>query len=85
MQPGKGKITINGQPFRDYLCRATLATVVMQPLMAVDGEKSYDIKINAHGGGLTGQAGAIRLGISRALLGVNQDYASVLKQKRFSY
>ena len=49
MQPGKGKITINGQPFRDYLCRATLATV-MQPLMAVDGEKSYDIKINAHGG-----------------------------------
>ena len=43
MQPGKGKITINGQPFRDYLCRATLATVVMQPLMAVDGEKSYDI------------------------------------------
>ena len=83
MQPGKGKITINGQPFRDYLCRATLATVVMQPLMAVDGEKSYDIKINAHGGGLTGQAGAIRLGISRALLGVNQDYASVLKQRGF--
>tara|TARA_B100000945_G_C20047529_1_gene441957 strand:- start:187 stop:579 length:393 start_codon:yes stop_codon:yes gene_type:complete len=83
MEPGKGKITINGQPFRDYLCRATLATVVMQPLMAVDGEKSYDIKINAHGGGLTGQAGAIRLGISRALLGVNQDYASVLKQRGF--
>ena len=83
MQPGKGKITINGQLFRDYLCRATLATVVMQPLMAVDGEKSYDIKINAHGGGLTGQAGAIRLGISRALLGVNQDYASVLKQRGF--
>ena len=83
MHPGKGKITINGQPFRDYLCRATLATVVMQPLMAVDGEKSYDIKINAHGGGLTGQAGAIRLGISRALLGVNQDYASVLKQRGF--
>ena len=83
MHPGKGKITINGQPFRDYLCRATLATVVMQPLMAVDGEKSYDIKINAHGGGLTGQAGAIRLGISRALLGVNQDYASVLEQRGF--
>lgn len=83
MEPGKGKITINGQPFRDYLCRATLATVVMQPLVAVDGEKSFDIKINAHGGGLTGQAGAIRLGISRALLGVNQDYASVLKQRGF--
>tara|TARA_Y100000996_G_scaffold150416_1_gene115855 strand:- start:107 stop:499 length:393 start_codon:yes stop_codon:yes gene_type:complete len=83
MEPGKGKITINGQPFRDYLCRETLATVVMQPLVEVDGEKSFDIKINAHGGGLTGQAGAIRLGISRALLGVNQDYTSVLKQRGF--
>ena len=51
--------------------------------MAVDAEKSYDIKINAQGGGLTGQGGAIRLGISRALLGVNQDYASVLKQRGF--
>ena len=74
---------MNGQPFRDYLCRETLATVVMQPLVAVESEKAYDININVNGGGLTGQAGAIRLGISRALLGVNGDFRAVLKEKGF--
>jgi len=83
MAPGKGEITVNGQPFKDYLCRATLATVVMQPLVAVESEKSYTININVKGGGLTGQAGAIRLGISRALLGVNDDFRAVLKEKGF--
>ena len=83
MTPGKGNISVNGQPFRDYLCRETLATVVMQPLIAVEDEKSYNIKINVNGGGLTGQAGAIRLGISRALLGVNDDYRPILKEKGF--
>ena len=48
----------------------------MQPLVAIDSAKSYDIKINVKGGGLTGQAGAIRLGISRALLNVNKDFRS---------
>ncbi|MBH09985.1 MAG: 30S ribosomal protein S9 [Candidatus Marinimicrobia bacterium] len=83
MVSGKGDITVNGKPFRDYLCRATLATVVMQPLVAVQGEKDYNIKINVRGGGLTGQAGAIRLGISRALLNMSDDYRSVLKEKGF--
>tara|TARA_B100000029_G_scaffold153250_2_gene148438 strand:- start:7849 stop:8241 length:393 start_codon:yes stop_codon:yes gene_type:complete len=83
LTPGKGKIQVNGQPFRDYLCRETLATVVMQPLVAVESEKAYDININVNGGGLTGQAGAIRLGISRALLGVNGDFRAVLKEKGF--
>ena len=83
MTPGKGTISVNGQPFRDYLCRETLATVVMQPLVAVESEKSYNIKINVNGGGLTGQAGAIRLGISRALLGVNDDFRAILKAKGF--
>ena len=83
MSPGKGTISVNGQPFRDYLCRETLATVVMQPLVAVEGEKSYNIKINVNGGGLTGQAGAIRLGISRALLGVNDDFRAILKAKGY--
>ena len=55
----------------------------MQPLVAVEGEKAYDIEINVNGGGLTGQAGAIRLGISRALLDVNIDYRSILKEKGF--
>ena len=80
---GKGEIKVNGQPFRDYLCRDTLATIVLQPLIAVDGEKAYNIDINVNGGGLTGQAGAIRLGISRALLGVNNSFRSILKEQGF--
>ena len=83
LSPGKGDIKVNGESFRDYLCRDSLATIVMQPLVAVEGEKAYDIEINVNGGGLTGQAGAIRLGISRALLDVNSEYRSVLKEKGY--
>ena len=83
LSPGKGDIKVNGEPYRDYLCRESLATIVMQPLVAVEGEKAYDIEINVNGGGLTGQAGAIRLGISRALLDVNNEYRSVLKEKGY--
>tara|TARA_B110000014_G_C19889189_1_gene460092 strand:+ start:313 stop:705 length:393 start_codon:yes stop_codon:yes gene_type:complete len=83
MKPGKGEILVNGKPFKNYLCRDTLATIVLQPLVAVEGEKAYNININVNGGGLTGQAGAIRLGISRALLGVNADYRPILKEKGF--
>ena len=83
LTPGKGNIKVNGQSFKDYLCRDTLATIVLQPLVAVEGEKSYNIEVNVNGGGLTGQAGAIRLGISRALLGVSSDYRTVLKEKGF--
>tara|TARA_X000001036_G_scaffold35542_1_gene28867 strand:+ start:1325 stop:1717 length:393 start_codon:yes stop_codon:yes gene_type:complete len=83
LSPGKGEIKVNGESFRDYLCRDTLATIVMQPLVAVEGEKAYDINVNVSGGGLTGQAGAIRLGISRALLDVDSDFRSILKEKGF--
>ena len=83
LSPGKGDIKVNGESFRDYLCRDSLATIVMQPLVAVEGEKAFDIEINVNGGGLAGQAGAIRLGISRALLDVNSEYRSVLKEKGY--
>ena len=83
LSPGKGDIKVNGESYRNYLCRDSLATIVMQPLVAVQGEKAYDIEINVNGGGLTGQAGAIRLGISRALLDVNNEYRSILKEKGY--
>ena len=83
LAPGKGEITVNGSPFKKYLCRDTLATIVMQPLVATENIKSFSIKINVKGGGLTGQAGAIRLGIARALLQVNKDFRPILKSKGF--
>ena len=80
---GKGDISINGQSFKDYLCRETLAKIVMQPLVALNEEKAFNIIVNVSGGGLTGQAGAIRLGISRALSKVNNSHRSILKEKGF--
>jgi len=83
LSSGKGKILINSQPYSDYLGRPTLATIVRQPLEAVGDVKGYDIKVNVYGGGLTGQAGAIRLGIARALLKVNEDFRTPLRQAGF--
>ena len=74
MSPGKGNITVNGRSFDDYLCRGPLAMVVTQPLSAVDSLESYDIKAQVKGGGLSGQAGALRLGIARALVQINEDF-----------
>ncbi len=83
LTPGKGNILINKRPMDEYLRRAPLMTVVRQPLVEVDLESDYDVKINVKGGGLTGQAGAIRLGIARALLQVNVDFRTPLKQAGF--
>ena len=83
MSPGKGEILINGRPFKDYLCRESLAIVVTQPLDLLDQRNSYDIKVNVNGGGTSGQASAIRLGISRALNEVSDDFRPALKQAGF--
>ena len=83
LSSGKGKITVNGKDFRKYLCRETLANVVLEPLEAIDKIEAYDFNINVRGGGLTGQAGAIRLGIARALIEENIDYRSLLKPGGF--
>ncbi len=83
VSPGKGNIIINGKPYLDHICRDSLGIVIKQPLVAVDGESAYDVNVTVHGGGLTGQAGAIRLGISRALLHVNDDFRSTLKEKGY--
>ncbi|QWB96315.1 30S ribosomal protein S9 [Mycoplasmatota bacterium] len=76
---GKGTFTINGRPFEEYIPSAATRLDVLQPLALTENEEKYDISVNVNGGGLTGQAGAIRLGITRALLEVNPDLRSVLK------
>ena len=78
--PGKGQITINGRPFVDYVPNGAVRLDVLQPLTLTGTETSYDIIVNVCGGGITGQAGAIRHGITRALLEVNPEYRSVLKK-----
>ena len=79
MSPGKGNININGINVKDYMPRESLVTVIKQPLVAVEQDKGYDINVNVNGGGLSGQSGAIRLGISRALINANPDYRPLLK------
>ena len=79
LSSGKGNIKINGRDYKEYLCRESLANVVLEPLNAIDKVGAYDFNISVKGGGLTGQAGAIRLAIARALLKENVDFHSVLK------
>ena len=77
--PGKGNIEINGINVDKYVPRKSLATIIRQPLNILDKIKDYDISVNVKGGGLSGQAGAIRLGISRALILVDPENRSSLK------
>ena len=77
--PGKGKIEVNGVDVDNYVPRESLATIIKQPLNILDKIKEYDISVNVKGGGLSGQAGAIRLGISRALILIDPKNRPVLK------
>ena len=83
ISPGKGDIIINGKPFKDYICRESLAIVVTQALDLTDQRDSYNVTVNVKGGGLSGQAGAMRLGIARALNDVSADFRSPLKAAGF--
>jgi len=76
---GKGNITVNKRAFEDYFTTATLQYKVMQPLALTDNEGVFDIKVNVFGGGITGQAEAIRLAISRAMCELNEEHRLVLK------
>jgi len=80
MKPGKGEITINRRTMGDYLLRETSKMVVMQPLRLTENADKWDIKINVIGGGLNGQAGAIRHAISKALAAQDPEYRSTLKK-----
>lgn len=76
---GKGNITINGREFDNYFTTETLKYKVKQPLKLAEKEDSLDIKVNVFGGGITGQAEAIRLGISRALVAMDEEVKPTLK------
>ena len=78
--PGKGDVTINKRSMDDYFGLETLKVIVRQPMVATETVEKYDVIVNVHGGGYTGQAGAIRHGIARALLQVDSDYRPVLKR-----
>ena len=81
--PGTGKITINKRDIDEYLGLETLKVVVRQPLVATDTLDKYDVLVNVKGGGYTGQAGAMRHGIARALLEASADYRPALKRAGF--
>ena len=80
LMPGTGKITINKRDIDEYLGLETLKVIVRQPLVATETVDKFDIMVNVHGGGYTGQAGAIRHGVARALLTVDADFRPTLKK-----
>ena len=81
--PGNGKITINKKDMDQYFGLETLKIIVRQPLEATNTLDKYDVLVNVRGGGFTGQAGAIRHGIARALLNVDSDFRPTLKKAGF--
>ena len=74
LKRGEGKFVVNGKPLTDYFGRQTSIMIVKQPLLLTNNETTFDIKVNVHGGGESGQAGAVRHGITRALI----DYDAAL-------
>ena len=81
--PGTGKITVNKRDIDEYFGLETLKLIVRQPLAATQTADKFDVLVNVHGGGTTGQAGAIRHGISRALLQADNEYRPTLKAAGF--
>ncbi len=83
MKPGEGKIIVNKQNVEDYFGRATLKMIIRQPLQLTDTLNKYDIMVNVRGGGSSGQAGAIKHGITRTLETINPEWRSRLKKAGF--
>jgi small subunit ribosomal protein S9 len=83
LTPGTGNITINGRTLDQYFGRETSKMILVEPLKLVDQMGKLDVFVNAKGGGLSGQAGAIRHGITRALMKLNPDYRAILKKAGF--
>jgi small subunit ribosomal protein S9 len=79
IQDGKGEILINGRDLKEYFPTSILQYVVQQPFQLTNTESKYDLKVNLDGGGITGQAEALRLAISRALIKIDPEHRAVLK------
>lgn len=83
MVPGSGNILVNGRELDEYFNYESLRIIARSPLALTENLTSYDIRVNVNGGGFTGQAGAVRHAIARALLEVNPDYRQALKRAGF--
>ncbi|TFG90420.1 MAG: 30S ribosomal protein S9 [Candidatus Atribacteria bacterium] len=83
LSDGKGKITVNNRDYKEYFGAETLQYVVTQPLVVLNATDKYDINVNLDGGGVKGQAEALRLGITRALIMIDAENKSVLKANGF--
>jgi small subunit ribosomal protein S9 len=83
VRPGNGKITVNGKAFEEYFERAILRQIIMQPVELVNSAGKFDLYITVKGGGKTGQAGAVRHGLARALVAYNPDYRKTIKTEGF--
>ena len=79
--PGNGTVTVNNVDSKEYFPHETLRLIINQPLEATENVGNYDVLVNVNGGGFTGQAGAIRHGIARALLEADPEYRKVLKSE----
>ena len=84
LSDGKGKITVNGRDYKEYFGAETLQYVVTQPLVLLNATDKYDIVVNLEGGGVKGQAEALRLGISRALIIIDEENKKQLKANGFT-
>ena len=83
MQPGKGKIVVNNKEMKDYFPVDIMQIIVQQPLTVVEAEGKFDIKVNVDGGGVKGQAEAVRLAIARALCKIDEENRPPLKKEGF--
>ena len=80
LSPGDGKMVVNRRPLQEYFSRSTHQTLAAQPLKTIGVEGKFDLRANVTGGGLTGQAGAVRLGVARALLAVDASLRPTLRK-----
>ncbi|MCL4122482.1 UNVERIFIED_CONTAM: hypothetical protein GTU68_040706 [Idotea baltica] len=83
MKKGTGQFIVNGLPLEQYLCRETDCMIVKQPLVLTENAENFDFKVTVKGGGTTGQAGAIRLGVTRALIEFDEDLKPSLREAGF--